>query len=575
MRLSTKILGFCLLLIAAVVFGNVRPVHAATFTVANTDDSGAGSLRQAITDATAAGAGAHTITFNIPGAGPHTITPASALPSIGNSNVTLPQSITIDGCSQPGSQCGSFPLDLRVRINGINSGSTASDAVLRVLKTTNGITIRGLSITDAPSAAIRGMRTAYDGQFTHPDDMNLEYNYIGLAPDGTAAGNGQGVSLYHSAGAKGMNRDRIANNIIGSNTANALATYAISTFSVPALAEDIVIENNYIGLDPTGTAARPNGNGLSVVLTSGARVSGNRIENNTGFGIEARRANQNLLIRDNSLVNNGGVGIAFAPGLITSPAFVGPVTVQGNTITGNGLDGITTTNASNITIGGVTAGQGNIIANNSGKGVVVGANLADTSTNVAIRGNSIYSNGGLAIDLANDGVTPNDASDPDTGPNTLLNFPVLTKVEHGSVVVTGTYQGAANQTYTLDFYASQTGDSSGYGPGQTWVGADTVVTDSAGNAAFQFTFGTNIPPGQTMSATTTDSSGNTSEFGAFQVMPANPVALTSSSDSSTNERLADTGDNTAFFFAIAILCIIAGMLSMAHFISSGHGSARS
>ena len=53
----------------------------ATFTVTNTDDSGAGSLRQAILDANA-NAGADTITFNISGTGAHTITPASALPTI-------------------------------------------------------------------------------------------------------------------------------------------------------------------------------------------------------------------------------------------------------------------------------------------------------------------------------------------------------------------------------------------------------------------------------------------------------------------------------------------------------------
>ena len=48
---------------------------AATFTVTNTDDTGPGSLRQAILDANAA-PGLDTIAFNIPGAGVHTISPA-------------------------------------------------------------------------------------------------------------------------------------------------------------------------------------------------------------------------------------------------------------------------------------------------------------------------------------------------------------------------------------------------------------------------------------------------------------------------------------------------------------------
>ena len=71
------------------------PLAAATFTVTNTDDSGPGSLRQAIEDANTA-VGADTIAFAIPGAGVHTITPLSLLPIIGSS-------VTIDGYTQPGS----------------------------------------------------------------------------------------------------------------------------------------------------------------------------------------------------------------------------------------------------------------------------------------------------------------------------------------------------------------------------------------------------------------------------------------------------------------------------------------
>lgn len=185
--------------------------------------------------------------------------------------------------------------------------------------------------------------------------------------------------------------------------------------------------------------------------------------------------------------------------------------------------------------------------------MVVGANLTDTSTNVAIRGNSIYSNGGLAIDLGNDDVTPNDNDDSDTGPNSLINFPVLTKLQHGSLIVNGTYTGTPNQTYILDFYSSDTGDSSGYGPGQTWVGADTLTTDGTGSATFQFTFTATIPEGQIISATATDSTGSTSEFGAFQAMPLVPV-------SSSSEQLAATGDNVIGFYTLATLFIIAGLM---------------
>ncbi len=62
--------AFCLLSVAG------DPLRAATFTVLNTNDSGPGSLRQAILDANAT-PGADTIAFNIPGSGIHTIGPLS------------------------------------------------------------------------------------------------------------------------------------------------------------------------------------------------------------------------------------------------------------------------------------------------------------------------------------------------------------------------------------------------------------------------------------------------------------------------------------------------------------------
>src|SRR5262245_33207624 len=65
------------------------------FTVTNINDSGPGSLRQAILDANAH-AGPALVAFNIPGPGVHTIAPTSGLPPITNST-------TIDGYTQPGS----------------------------------------------------------------------------------------------------------------------------------------------------------------------------------------------------------------------------------------------------------------------------------------------------------------------------------------------------------------------------------------------------------------------------------------------------------------------------------------
>src|SRR3712207_6671953 len=98
------------------------PPYFAAFVVTNTNDAGQGSLRQAILDANA-NFGADTFTFNIPGAGLHTITPASPLPAITNA-------VSIDGYTQPGAAFNSLAAGnnavLLVEIDGTAAGASAN-----------------------------------------------------------------------------------------------------------------------------------------------------------------------------------------------------------------------------------------------------------------------------------------------------------------------------------------------------------------------------------------------------------------------------------------------------------------
>ena len=110
------------------------------------------------------------------------------------------------------------------------------------------------------------------------------------------------------------------------------------------------------------------------------------------------------------------------------------VRVQGNYIglntagaaLGNSQHGVYLQDAVPATIGGTATGEANIIANNGADGI-----SAITSAESDILGNSIYGNAGLGIDLNNDGVTPNDPGDGDTGPNSLQNYPLLTSATSG------------------------------------------------------------------------------------------------------------------------------------------------
>ncbi|MEM8896453.1 MAG: T9SS type A sorting domain-containing protein [Bacteroidota bacterium] len=84
-------------------------LYATTYTVTNNNDAGAGSLRQAITDANG-NAGSDSITFNIAGVPPHTITLVTVLP-------TVTDTLWIDGATQPDNGFGG--TDPKIVIDGL------------------------------------------------------------------------------------------------------------------------------------------------------------------------------------------------------------------------------------------------------------------------------------------------------------------------------------------------------------------------------------------------------------------------------------------------------------------------
>jgi hypothetical protein len=183
--------------------------------------------------------------------------------------------------------------------------------------------------------------------------------------------------------------------------------------------------------------------------------------------------------------------------------------------------------ASNV-FGGTTAGAANTVALNNGTGVAV-SDLG--TTNNSIRGNLIFSNSYLGIDLvATDDVYPyvtiNDIGDADTGPNNLQNFPALTNVfgHAASTVILGNLNSAANGAFFIDVYRSIVPNFSGYGEGQFYVGTVSVITDGSGNARFSLTNTTGNFAGQYFTATATSAGGDTSEFSAALLATDQAVA---------------------------------------------------
>lgn len=186
------------------------------------------------------------------------------------------------------------------------------------------------------------------------------------------------------------------------------------------------LECNFIGTNNLGMAAFPNAaNGVRVfgtgeVIGGGLASMRNLISGNGGHGISVEPAvggNQN-----NAIVNN----------------FVG-LNVGGAVGLGNGGDGVAVINAA--------AGGTHLHAN------------------------WIGSNGGIGIDLNNDGVTANDAApDADGGPNSFLNFPVLAGAAAGTGVITGTLTSSP-ELFRVDFFQSAACDGSGHGEGEVFLGS--------------------------------------------------------------------------------------------------------
>lgn len=218
------------------------------------------------------------------------------------------------------------------------------------------------------------------------------------------------------------------------------------------------------------------------------------------------------------------------------------VTVAGNHVgtdgpgtadLGNGGAGIVvsgaTTNA--VLLGGTTAADGNLVTHNGGDGIEVGG--AGDPTAVSILGNAIVGNDGLGIDLLPDGVTANDVDDVDSGPNDLLNRPVVTaatddRVEFDLDVPAGTYRVEVFRNPT------EGADPTGAGEGEQLVGTTTVTHDGTADGPFSATGLTDVVDLDELSLTATEdlgtTFGSTSEFSATVTADDHLAIVTSSGD---------------------------------------------
>jgi CSLREA domain-containing protein len=489
------------------------------------------SLREAVAaaNATPNPAGVREeIRFAIPGAGPHAIHLAGALPWIS-------EAVVIDGYSQPGAS----PNSLYVGSNAVLQIEVDLGATALVVQSDN-VAIRGLAIngSSGPAVAIRGNFNRIEGCF------------IGTDVTGTirVANVGAGVLVGGVA-------NRIGGTFPAQRNVLSGSSYGVSVDG----ASTTLVQGNLIGTDRTGTAAIANTiHGVEVVATQPFSQSGDTLVGGLPDGA------------GNVISGNGGSGVQVAASVSPFSGIVGRTTIQSNIIGMDATGAAPLPNAAGVflvdhgvsdtMVGGLTAvPAGNLIGGSSvgvavqqtGFGGPTGTQIQGNRillTGVAIRldavggnatrnvigpstlfgiqahsgvsqwtfrANSISNSGMLGIDLfPPNGVNPNDPGDGDIGPNGLQNHPVITSALRAAnaVAITGVLSSRPSSAYTIELFASGVAGPSGYGDGEASLGTLTVSTNAAGDASFSVVVPAAVPPGYVITATATDSLGQTSEF---------------------------------------------------------------
>lgn len=517
-----------------------QSIFATTYTVVNTNDSGAGSLRDAITTANS-NLGADNIVFNIPGAPPYIITLTSLLP--------ITETLEINGMNNGQRVILEGNQMLRVNTPGNTYGSDPT-TIMKCLKEAGGTTATtrlGQVAANAPMIQVKGAAAA--GTVV----QNFVFRISGITP------------------------------VTGNTTANrnaVLETIGPCVGVHVVEANDVTVHHNQFNNFIVGQSATFVGPvELSTIGTDNFTFSDNECTYPNLDCIETRGT-----ITNSKIINNVGSGLVFA--LDTSEGFFmggpapdpAPISTN-NLIDNNKFDGY----SFGMSVGGGLRSTLNVVSNNEvynthssppGFGVGIGIDCASStftknhihdndigilsqrpenkisknrihdnlSSGVMVFGpgignsilqNSIYDNGGLGITLTNSfppplTAVPNDVGDADTGPNNFQNYPVLQAA--GSFInpekakVKGSLDSKANQEYLVQIFANAVGDPSNHGEGQVFIGETLVTTNNKGHANFEFMADAHSPavrdpdtgicgPAPILTATATDKiTGDTSEF---------------------------------------------------------------
>jgi len=429
------------------------------FIVTNANDSGAGSLRQAILDANA-NPGLDEIVFNVPDAAPLAagldLDPPQVQIDVQLAMPVISDPLAIRGFTQPGSAANTSSNDNNATIAVVLDGAQTSAGTDGLVfgPGSGGSTLEGLGIRQFPGNGV------------------VVSNVLGVNVLGGYVLDNDANGIAALSGSVNIgDRTPGARMLVSGNGANGVILGRL-----PALGKAFAkIEGTFIGRE------------VLIVLPRGNKLDGVRVDDSEANVGETADGAANVIS------GNGGNGIH-----VTGDE--GQVTARDNHI---GTDGLSQMPMSNGGSGALL--EGGVLSvfeqNEIGFNVQNGITTSGTADFYQFVNNRIFGHVlcGLAVDINDDGVSANDAPDVDNA----VNFPIITGVSTGlTTAIFGSYTGRPNSTLQVQVYANEECGHHGHGEAEVMIAATTANVNSNGVASWLATMN-GVPPHPILSAMAT------------------------------------------------------------------------
>lgn len=412
-------------------------------------------------------------------------------------------------------------------VDGATAATNGGDGV-KVEGSTN-VTVGGASplerniISNSKNGVWIGGGDPTSGPRELSDGVNVYGNYVGTDVSGMVAhgNNDHQIRIDDAHNVNIGNSSPSQGNVIGGRAGFYGIYHESQGWWHASGAQNIVIQNNYIGVNQDGTNALANLGGVLIADPQNAsfgavQVLDNLISGNVNDGIEIRNVSVSTIIQGNVIGQNAAQTAAIP----------------------NGRDGIRLETASNTIIGGLGANEGNTISGNTSQGI----NLILTSTMTQIIGNTIEQNlNGVFITQSASNqnlISQNSFSCNTTKAINLNGSPAVGLGNSNKVTPTifasssvGNLTGTAGAGETVEIYERGDCFTNGTCSAMDYqMQGNTYIASVTANGAGEWSYAiANAPEEYTVTATST--SNNTSEFAICSC--SNPTFTVTGTDPTT------------------------------------------